>query len=123
MANRDLCCLQGSNCSLLCYNHTVQSTVKIQRDDRVTTGLECVRVCVFVRGRGVHINPVAVIWKLCTRIHTWGVRGRTERGRAAGISWALHFEAAGGSLGRKARSELNVSLFDFSDRPAVRARD
>jgi len=36
----------------------------------------CVCVCVCGVGGGFHMNPAAVIWKLCTRIPTWWVRGR-----------------------------------------------
>lgn len=98
MADWDPSSLEGSNCSLLCYSpHRAIHSKNIEG----RSGYHRPRVS--VRGRGLHINPVAVIWKLCTRIHTWGVWGRMERGRAAGISWALHFEAVEGSLGRNHR--------------------
>lgn len=39
--------LKAQNAVCFVTIHTVQSTVKIQRDDQVTTGLGCVCVCVW----------------------------------------------------------------------------
>lgn len=97
MADWDPSSLEGSNCSLLCYNPH-RATHSKNTEGRSGYHRERVRVCV-----RVHINTAAVIWKLCTRIHTWGVWGWKERGRADGMSWALHFEAVGGNLGRHHR--------------------
>lgn len=45
-----------------------------------------------------------------------GVRGqgREKGGGAAGISWALHFVAVGGSLGRKLQSEQRAEAAKLS---------
>lgn len=82
--------------------HTVQSTVKIQRDDHVTTSRAC--VCVMI-----HINTATVIWKLCTRIHT---RGSGVKREGEGGCHKLGFTLWGswGQPWKKAQSVLNIII-------------
>lgn len=92
--------------------HGVRAAVKIQRG---RSGYHrpdsCVRVC--------------VLWFISTLQQSFGnyAQGFTHGGSgsgaregrgAAGISWALHFEAVGGSLGRKPQSEQRAEADNLS---------